>query len=114
MVTVPAGPDASVPRTSCDEPYIGEESIRRPPPSRNARRTSVRALRAATSSPTLNVIQLPSPTSGSFSPLERIGRVRMGDRAAVGARGRRTETAPAVAREVRSVRRVNVRCFGIG
>src|SRR5205823_6260673 len=39
--------------------------------------TSVQASRATGSSPTLNVIQLPSPTAGSASPVEGIGRVRI-------------------------------------
>ena len=66
------------PITSCEEPYIGEESIRRPPSWKKARMTSAHESRPAASSPTLNVIQLPSPMSGSFSPVEGIGRVRSG------------------------------------
>ena len=66
--------------TSCDEPYIGEQSIIRPPPAKNPRITSAQASRATGSLPTLNVIQLPSPTTGIASPLDGIGRVRIGPR----------------------------------
>jgi hypothetical protein len=34
------------PMTGCDEPYIGDESISRPPPAKKARMTSVQASRA--------------------------------------------------------------------
>ena len=61
--------------TACDEPYIGEESIIRPPARKNARMTAAHSSRSSGSSPTLKVIQLPSPTTGSCSPLEGIGRV---------------------------------------
>jgi hypothetical protein len=64
------------PITPCEEPYIGEESIMRPPAAKNARIT-LRSNRARRRSlPTLKVIQLPSPTSGIASPLDGIGRVR--------------------------------------
>lgn len=62
--------------TAWAEPYIGDESIRRPPPAKNARTTSVQLARAAGSSPTLKVIQLPRPTTGKRSPDDGIGRVR--------------------------------------
>jgi hypothetical protein len=55
----------------CEEPYMGELSIRRPPSAKKARTTSAQASRAAGSLPTLKVIQLPSPTTGSASPLAR-------------------------------------------
>src|SRR5215468_10937018 len=98
--------------TSWDEPYIGEESIRRPPSWKNARMTSAHESRAAASSPTLKVIQLPRPTSGSLSPVEGTGRVSSGGRAAAGSgraarcEGRRTEVAPAAATDARRRRRV--------
>ena len=94
------------PMTSCEEPYIGEESIRRPPSRKNARITSAEALRAATSSPTLNVIELPSPTSGSRSPEDGIARVRIEPRWAEAVRGLRTEAAPAAPIETSSERRL--------
>src|SRR5262245_4272404 len=61
--------------TSCEEPYIGDESIIRPPASTQLRITSAQASRATGSSPTLKVIQLPRPMTGSDSPLDGIGRV---------------------------------------
>ena len=61
------------PITFWDEPYMGEESIRRPPESKKARITCAQASRAIGSLPTLKVIQLPSPTTGSSSPVEGIG-----------------------------------------
>jgi hypothetical protein len=61
--------------TPCEEPYIGEESIMRPPAAKKARITSAQLSRAGLSLPTLKVIQLPSPTSGKASPLDGIGRV---------------------------------------
>jgi hypothetical protein len=61
--------------TDCDEPYIGDESIMRPPAAKKARITSAQASRAARSLPTLKVIQLPSPTSGTCSPLDGMARV---------------------------------------
>src|SRR6266542_3292036 len=95
------------PITSCEEPYIGEESIRRPPSWKKARTTSAQESRATGSSPTLNVIQLPSPTTGSLSPVEGIGRMRIGDRPGAAVKGRSTEAAPA-ARDASKVRRLNV------
>src|SRR5262249_11954364 len=50
-----------------------EESIRRPPESKKAPITCAQVSRAIGSLPTLNVIQLPSPTAGSSSPVEGIG-----------------------------------------
>src|ERR671937_296805 len=61
------------PTTFWDEPYMGEESIRRPPESKKAPITCAQASRAIGSLPTLKVIQLPSPTAGSTSPVEGIG-----------------------------------------
>lgn len=60
---------------------------------------SAQESRAAGSSPTLNVIQLPSPTSGSLSPVEGIGRVRIGRLWAAAVKDRKTEAAPAATRE---------------
>src|SRR5262245_4952991 len=61
------------PITFWDEPYMGEESIRCPPESKKAPITCAQVSRAIGSLPTLNVIQLPSPTAGSSSPVEGIG-----------------------------------------
>src|SRR5688572_19693716 len=87
---------------------MGEVSIRRPPSRKKARITSVQEFRAATSSPTLKVIELPSPTSGIRSPVDGIARVEIGPRCAEAVRGFRTEAAPAAPIEARSVRRLNV------
>jgi hypothetical protein len=83
---------------------MGEESIRRPPASKKARITCAQASRATGSSPTLKVIQLPSPTAGSASPVEGIGLVR----SAAGwadATGGGNVTVAAVAAKPRSSRR---------
>jgi hypothetical protein len=61
--------------TACEEPYIGDESIIRPPAAKKALMTAAHSSRSPTSSPTLKVIQLPSPTTGSRSPVEGIGFV---------------------------------------
>jgi hypothetical protein len=63
------------PTTGCEEPYIGDESIIRPPASKNAFITSAHPSRAARSLPTLKVIQVPRPITGSASPVEGIGLV---------------------------------------
>jgi hypothetical protein len=57
---------------------MGEESITRPPASKNAAMTSAHSSRSTGSSPTLKVIQVPSPTAGMASPVEGIG-LRAGD-----------------------------------
>jgi hypothetical protein len=63
------------PITFCEEPYMGEESIRRPPAAKKARMTSAQLSRASGSLPTLKVIQDPRPTIGKASPVEGIGFV---------------------------------------
>src|SRR5262245_44049378 len=55
---------------------MGEESIRRPPESKKVPITCAQASRAIGSLPTLKVIQLPSPTAGSSSPVEGIRLLR--------------------------------------
>jgi hypothetical protein len=66
---------SSAPITSSEVPYMGDESTRRPPAAKNARRMSPRTRRAALSAPpTSNVIQVPSPTTGIFSPVEGTAR----------------------------------------
>ena len=78
----------------------------RPPASKKARMTSAQASRATGSSPTLKVIQLPRPTTGSASPVEGIGLTRGDPCCAVLADGpRNVAAAPAAPRELRSRRR---------
>src|SRR5688572_19917434 len=95
----------------CDEPYIGEESIIRPPASKKARMTSAHASRATGSLPTLKVIQLPSPTAGIASPDDGIARVRIAPGCA--AAGGTAASAPAAARECMTVRRLSLSTGGM-
>jgi hypothetical protein len=83
---------------------MGEESIRRPPESKKARITSAQASRATVSLPTLKVIQLPSPTAGSSSPVEGIGLLRTRACWEDASCGRNSAAAP-VAAKARSSRR---------
>jgi hypothetical protein len=62
---------------SSERPYIGDESTSRPPSSTKAPRTSSRGARAVGLEPTSKVCQVPSPTTGTVSPVEGIRRVRM-------------------------------------
>ncbi|MFZ3289764.1 MAG: hypothetical protein WA191_23340 [Telluria sp.] len=57
---------------------MGDESIMRPPAAKKWRMTSVQLARAAGSSPTLKVIRLPRPMSGSAWPEDGIGRLSNG------------------------------------
>ena len=57
----------------------------RPPAAKKSRMTSAQAARAVRSFPTLKVIQLPRPTTGSASPVDGIGRLS-GDAVGVGPR----------------------------
>lgn len=75
---------------------MGEELILRPPASKKAAITSAHSSRRTGSPPTLNVIQVPSPTAGITSPEEGIVRVRgaclaastfLGHTTAIGTRG---------------------------
>src|SRR5215831_17285077 len=91
--------------TSCEDPYIGDESIIRPPPAKKLRMTSAEASRATLSLPTLNVIQLPSPTTGRASPLDGIGRVRGGLCWAEPSERHSIAVAPAAARALSTRRR---------
>src|SRR3546814_1993547 len=68
---------------AAEEPYIGEQSIPRPPRSKKVRSTSARASRKRRSSPTLKVIQEPMPITGTASPLDGMARV-IGAASAVG------------------------------
>ena len=90
--------------TSCDEPYIGDESIMRPPASKSARMTAAQESRATASLPTLNVIQLPSPMTGTASPVDGTGRVRTPGWLDP-TPGHRAVPAATVANERRSLRR---------
>ncbi len=94
--------------TSCDEPYIGDESMSRPPSAKNARMTSAQASRATRSLPTLKVIQLPSPMTGRASPVEGTARVRTGTACAVPNEGT-TRPAPAANTLRRNRRRQPIR-----
>ena len=85
---------------------MGEESIRRPPAAKNARMTSAQPSRASVSRPTLNVIQVPSPTRGSASPVEGIDLVRTGPGFPAPVRGRVIAAVIAI-RERRSLRRLS-------
>jgi hypothetical protein len=89
---------------------MGELSISRPPARKKLRITSALASRAARSSPTLNVIQVPRPTSGKASPLDGMRRVagRPG-RASPGAGQSRGAAAMAAS----SLRRVMLGVFAI-
>ena len=66
-----------VPTTASARPYMGEESITLPPASSRMRSTSLRWSSAARSAPTSKACQVPSPTTGSGSLVEGIGRVSM-------------------------------------
>src|SRR5215831_8414739 len=92
------------PITFWDEPYMGEESIRRPPESKKAPITCAQASRAIGSLPTLKVIQLPSPTAGSSSPVEAIGLSRTRACWEDASCGRNSGAAP-IAAKMRSSRR---------
>jgi hypothetical protein len=61
--------------TGCDDPYIGDESTSRPPAAKKARITSADSCRPRGSLPTLNVIQVPRPTTGTCSPDDGMGLV---------------------------------------
>ena len=66
---------ARPPITDSDDPYIGDESITRPPAARKSRITGSSVERDAGESPTSNVIHVPSPITGTRSPVDGIGRV---------------------------------------
>src|SRR5688572_5738727 len=88
--------------TACDDPYIGDESIIRPPASKKARMTLVQLSRAAASSPTLKVIQLPRPTTGIASLLDGMRRVMIGPRACAALANGHSAVAALPARKCRS------------
>src|SRR5262245_10603496 len=67
--------------------------------------TSAQASRATTSSPTLKVIQLPSPTTGNVSPVDGIGLVMIARPWESAGHGRNT-AVPAAASAPRRLRRL--------
>src|SRR5882757_267317 len=96
--------------TGCDEPYMGEESIMRPPASKKAAMTLAHSSLSSGSPPTLKVIQVPSPTIGMASRVEGMSR-RAGEPSWAG-REIGKKAAAAVAKEAcTNVRRVvRIRC----
>ena len=93
---------------------MGELSIIRPPASKKAAMTSAHSSRRTGSSPTLKVIQEPSPTSGSASPLDGTGRVSGGGACAVTMEGVRTAAAPVAAISPSRERRLKLGVSVIG
>ncbi|GLS28340.1 hypothetical protein GCM10007937_00470 [Mesorhizobium albiziae] len=75
---------------------MGEESIMRPPASKKAAITSAHSWRRMGSSPTLNVIHVPSPIAHMGSPDEGMVRIR-GACSAAGATTGKARTAAQVA-----------------
>src|SRR4051794_8573792 len=63
------------PVTSSARPYIGEESIIRPPGSVSCFNTARNGCRARSSAPASKTCQVPSPITGMASPEDGIGRV---------------------------------------
>jgi len=81
-----------------------------PPPAKNAAMTAAHSSISCGSSPTLNVIQLPSPTIGMASPVDGMGRVSGGASAACAA-----GTKVAAMEACRKVRRVvGIRSSSLG
>jgi hypothetical protein len=90
--------------TAWEEPYIGDESIMRPPAAKKALITAVHSARSSGSSPTLKVTQLPSPITGSGSPLDGIGLVSWLDWASAEKGRSRAAAAPAATARTRARR----------
>ncbi|CAH2404523.1 conserved hypothetical protein [Mesorhizobium ventifaucium] len=86
---------------------MGEESIMRPPAAKKAAITSAHSSRSTGSSPTLKVIQVPSPTAGSISPEEGTARIT-GAGGAPGAAADNTRAAPEAAAAFTNVLRVMI------
>jgi hypothetical protein len=74
--------------------------------------TSAQASRAMMSSPTLKVIQLPSPTTGNVSPVDGIGLVMIARPWESAGLGRNT-AVPAAAKAPRRLRRLRCSRFRI-
>ena len=85
---------------------MGEESMIRPPAAKKARITWVHSPRSSRSSPTLNVIHVPNPITGSCSPDEGIGR-EIGPSCADNEKGRSKEDAAPAATAPSSCRRLS-------
>src|SRR5262249_2127219 len=83
----------------------------RPPAAKKLRITSAHEARATSSSPTLKVIQLPSPTAGNFSPVDGIGRVTTASVCATPVHGLKAAAALAAASEPSTLRRLNDETF---
>src|SRR3990172_3184364 len=64
---------ARSPTTVSDRPYIGEESTTLPPSLMNSPSTWRKGPRSAAIGPTSKVCQVPSPITGSYSPVREIG-----------------------------------------
>lgn len=88
---------------------MGDESIMCPPASKKAATTSVHSSRRTGSSPTLNVIQVPSPMAGIASPEDKIVRV-IGVPGAVSAHPGRAAAMPEAAAVCTNLLRVNIIC----
>src|SRR5438132_539940 len=65
------------PTTPSAAPYIGDESITRPPSSKKRCRTSLSGSRGAADAPTSKVRDVPRPTAGIVSPPCGMGRRRI-------------------------------------
>jgi hypothetical protein len=77
----------------------------RPPSRKKARMTAAHSSRSSASSPTLKVIQVPRPITGSRSPLEGMGRV-IGAACASAESGRSMQAAAPAAMTPISFRRL--------
>src|SRR5262245_9731050 len=90
---------------------MGEESISRPPASKNAAMTEALSSRSFWSRPTLKVIQVPSPTIGKGSPVDGTGFVAGAAPCACAPSGSSTAADAEASMPCRIVRRVAImRC----
>src|SRR5262245_13023226 len=71
--------ELSCPITSSARPYIGDESMTRPPSFTNIDKTSSSCLRTSALRATSNALHVPRPITGSFSPEEGMLRVSIVD-----------------------------------
>src|SRR5262245_15854080 len=92
------------PTTDSAVPYIGDESITRPPRATKRSSTLLRGARSAAESPTSKVRHVPRPTAGIASPLR--GMRRSSRRACAPARVGAAGPAAAAAISASAVRRV--------
>src|SRR5437763_4922950 len=74
-----ASAEVSWPIASSARPYIGDESITRPPSFTNIDRTSSSCRQTSEVRSTSNALHVPSPITGSFSPEEGMVRVNIAD-----------------------------------